>query len=366
MGALMKRFITLAAAAALASSAVFADEKTDKKAFREAYKAYQEAVAAGKRTAALNSAKLAFEYGEKVFGPDHKNTATLLLNYGRLLPRTDEAQEVLEDAVARYEKLYGEDSAELIDPLMGLAATTAGFGTLGKARKVYRRALKLTEDHFPDDHLMLGVIRLEMGEIALQQAKSKEALGLLNKATRTLEKADPKQAKTYLAEANFYLGKYEMARKRYKKATSYLQSSLEVFEEYAPAGPTTLTNHAFLVEAYESLGMRDEATKHCRAIGSLSPANPDRDYLPVYRASPVYPVSAQRSGIEGFAIIELTVDENGFVVDPVVVDSSGYEGFEKASLKAASQHRYAPRFENGQAVETKGVRYRFTYGLRNR
>lgn len=361
----MKQLIAITTAIVMASSTAFADAKSDKQAFREAYKAYQEAVAAGKRLVAIEQARLAFEYGEKVYGPDHKNTATLLLNYGRLVYRNEEANILLEDAVARYEKIYGKDGPEMIDPLMDLAAHSAGFGTLGDAKKIYRRALRLTEAHFPDNNLMLGVIRLEMGEIALQEAGSREALSLINKAIKTLGQADPDQARTYLAEANFYLGKFELARKRYKKASSYLQTSLAVFEDYSPTGQTTLTNHAFLVEAYENLGMRDEATRHCRAIGSRTPSNPDQDFLPVYRASPVYPVAAQRSGIEGYAIVELTVDENGFVVDPFIVDSSGYKGFEKASLKAASQHRYAPRFENGEAVATTGVRYRFTYGLRN-
>ncbi len=360
----MKRFLYVAMAVSLASSAVFADEKSDQKAFRDAYKAYQAAVAAGNPWQALDHAKVAYEYGELVFGPDHKNTAALLLNYGRLIKDKEEARKILQKAVDRHEALHGEDAAELIDPLMDLAANSADLGTLGKARKIYRRVLKLAETHFPDSNLMLGIIRVEMGKIALHEAQSKEALRLLNKARDALEKADAGRAAPYLAETEFYIGQYQMARQRHKKATKHLLASLSIYEELAPNSSNTMTNHAFLIEAYEKMGLRDEATKHCRAIGAKAPLKPDQDFDPVYQVRPIYPVSAQRSGKEGYAIVEITVDKDGFVQSPTVIELNGHDAFAQASLDAVAKFRYAPRYENGEAVDTEGVKYKFSYNLR--
>lgn len=361
----MKRILCAAVAATLVSSAVFSDEKSDKKAFREAYNAYQAAIENGKRADAMAYAREAFEYGEKLFGPDHKNTAALLLNYGRLIYNNEDARDVLADAVERYEKLYGADSAEMIDPLMDLAANSAGIGTLGNARKHYRRALKLANTHYPENVFMEGLIRLEMGKIALQEAQSREALRHLEKSKELFNEAGSERTLAQIAEADFYLGKYQMAKEEYEKAETYLLKSLETYEKYAPNNSITMSNHAFLIRVYEEQGLSDKATKHCRAIGAKTPVKPDQDYMPVYRAAPIYPMSAQRSGKEGYAIIELTVDSDGFVKDPVAIEVKGHDGFRTASLEAVSKFRYAPRYEAGKAVDTTGVRYRFSYNLRN-
>lgn len=362
----MNRIIPLAVAVALVSSATFADDKSDKQAFSEAYKAYQEAIAASKPWIARGYAKDAYSYGEKIFGADHKNTATLLLNYGRLVTDDKEARQLLEEAVNRYEAIYGEDAAELIDPLMGLASKSVRVGTLGKARKLYRRALKLTETHFPDNKLMVGIIQVEIGKIALHKAHSKEGLHLLKKASKTLDDVDEKLAAPYRAETEFYLGQYQLALEKPKKATKHLLASLNIYEELAPNSSNTMTNHAFLIEAYEKMGKRDKATKHCKAIGAKSPRNPNQDYDPVYQVKPIYPVSAQRAGKEGYAIVEVTVDKDGFVQSPTVIEVDGHNAFAESSLEAVTKFRYAPRYENGEAVDTTGVRYRFTYGLSRR
>ena len=89
--------------------------------FSEAHAQYQSSVQAGNLDEALPYARLAYELGEKAYGPDHKNTASLTYNYGRTLLETGhygEASEILEIAYKRYEKTYGKKSLELINPLM--------------------------------------------------------------------------------------------------------------------------------------------------------------------------------------------------------------------------------------------------------
>lgn len=361
----MKRILSLAVAASLASSAVLADEKSDPKAFREAYNAYQLAVENGKRADAMAYAREAFEYGEKLFGPDHKNTAALLLNYGRLIYNNEDARDVLADAVKRYEKLYGADSAEMIDPLMDLAANSAGIGTLGKAKRIYSRALKLGRIHYPDNALIEGQIRLEMGKISLQEARARSALKELRRAKDLLRDTDSPIATAKIAEADFYIGKYMMADGKYERAEESLLKSLEVFEQHAPNSSMTLSNHAFLIRVYEEQGLRDQATKHCRAIGAKTPRNPDQEYMPVYLTGPVYPRAAQRAGKEGYAIVEFTVDKDGFVKDPYVVEVDGHKTFGTAAANVVSKFRYAPRYKGGSPVDSTGVRYRFSFNLAN-
>lgn len=71
----------------------------------------------------------------------------------------------------------------------------------------------------------------------------------------------------------------------------------------------------------------------------------------IERRNPIYPVSAARNGNEGWVQLSFVVDENGRVVDPVVEDSSGIVGFEKASLRAMKGWRYEPAKRNGKTIE---------------
>ena len=358
------KFAALAMSLAFATPSL-ADQADDKKTFRTAYKAYQQAAAAGEVDDALKFARQAFDYGEKVYGPDHKNTAALTLNYGRLITKDKEALPIFKLAVKRYEKIYGRDSEKLIGPLTDLASKSTSYPDIKKAHFIYKRALSLVETHYPDDKMWQGRLRLETGKSALNARERSVANRYLTTAKKIFAAQPDKPGLAKLAETEFYIGKYHLAAKHYETATESLLNSLDTFEKYAPGGQMSMANHAFLIRAYEEQGKRDLATKHCQAIGAKKPLNDDQDYLPVYLIHPNYPRSAQRTGDEGYVVVELTVDSNGFVKDPKIMENGGVAAFKKASLEAADKFRYAPRYENGKPVETTGVRYRFTYTLSN-
>lgn len=54
------------------------------------------------------------------------------------------------------------------------------------------------------------------------------------------------------------------------------------------------------------------------------------------RVAPRYPINQARNGQEGWVQLSFVIDEQGNVIDPFVVDSSGIKGFEKAALNAAT------------------------------
>ena len=95
----------------------------------------------------------------------------------------------------------------------------------------------------------------------------------------------------------------------------------------------------------------------------MTPAMPNQDYKPIYKFAPTYPRSAQMKKQEGYVIVKYTVDEQGFVVDPRVVDSDGPSSFNRVALKAARKFRYAPQFKDGEAVSIEGVHNKFTFSL---
>lgn len=72
---------------------------------------------------------------------------------------------------------------------------------------------------------------------------------------------------------------------------------------------------------------------------------------PIERTPPKYPIQAARNGNEGWVQISFVVDENGAVIDPVIEDSSGIRGFEKAGLSAIKQWQYSPAIRDGEKIE---------------
>lgn len=89
----------------------------------------------------------------------------------------------------------------------------------------------------------------------------------------------------------------------------------------------------------------------------------DAEYLPIVVIQPQYPNRALQRGIEGWCHVRFTVDENGSVIDPVVVDADPPEIFDSASLRAVQRFRFNPRTKDGQPVRTPGVEYVFRFNL---
>ncbi|MEM7078856.1 MAG: TonB family protein [Pseudomonadota bacterium] len=89
----------------------------------------------------------------------------------------------------------------------------------------------------------------------------------------------------------------------------------------------------------------------------------DGDVIPVLTVAPDYPQRELTRGVEGWVLIEFSVDELGRVVNPQIIMSHPGNGFNRAALKAVSRYKYKPRVVNGMAVPVHGVRQKITFNL---
>lgn len=79
----------------------------------------------------------------------------------------------------------------------------------------------------------------------------------------------------------------------------------------------------------------------------------DSPPTPIVRVPPTYPLEARRKKIEGWVRVELTVLEDGTVVDAQVKKADPVGVFEAAALAAVAQWRFRPATENGKAVRRR-------------
>ncbi|VVO84334.1 hypothetical protein PS732_02010 [Pseudomonas fluorescens] len=88
-----------------------------------------------------------------------------------------------------------------------------------------------------------------------------------------------------------------------------------------------------------------------------------RQYLPLSKEAPEYPERALDKNIEGDCSVEYTVNPQGRVEHPKVLDGC-HPLFIRPSLAAAQTFRYQPRIVEGVAVSVPAVRNTFHYRIK--
>jgi len=77
----------------------------------------------------------------------------------------------------------------------------------------------------------------------------------------------------------------------------------------------------------------------------------DNEVIALVRIPPRYPRSASRRGIEGVVTVSFTITKEGQVRNPVVVEATPENIFDKAALKAILKWKFKPKVVDGKAIE---------------
>jgi protein TonB len=80
----------------------------------------------------------------------------------------------------------------------------------------------------------------------------------------------------------------------------------------------------------------------------------DGDIIPLQRINPIYPRDARRAGINGYVVLEFTVNPDGSVRGVKTIESKPKGLFEAAAATAALKWVFKPKMQNGVPVEQKG------------
>ncbi|MGC6475423.1 MAG: energy transducer TonB [Parvibaculales bacterium] len=89
----------------------------------------------------------------------------------------------------------------------------------------------------------------------------------------------------------------------------------------------------------------------------------DGDALAIVRVPPRYPNRALSRGVEGWVLLEFTINEVGQAVDIFVVEAEPATMFNRSAMNAVRKWKYRPKTEDGRAVPRPGVQQLITYQI---
>lgn len=377
------RTIIILCLTVFASQAALADRSADVAAFNEAWRAYQEATETDDTSKIIDTAQQVAVLGKSVLGEDDERYPILLTNYGVALvsaSRREQARDVLKEALKLAEKHYGRDAIELVDILEPLGDSVAEIGAPHRQLKFYKRSLGIIETHYGRNSSEFGEASLRAATQSYDLSQSTAGIAHLRDAREVLGVVYGKDSNV-VGIAEYLLAKFEFSKGHYQTATGIAVEALPKLEgDDRYLIDMRMHAHALLVQTYEERGMTDEATPHCIAIGRDSRLRPQQEYQPLFRVGPRYPAALLSSGIEGHVDLEFTIDTNGFVANPKVIDvvqsnrvrplgrmthdtSRPENSFEAAALEAVKGFRYAPMFRDGVAVPIDNVKTRISFRI---
>ena len=113
---------------------------------------------------------------------------------------------------------------------------------------------------------------------------------------------------------------------------------------------------------YDEIGPRNvpPPSSHKVTVGVT-----DGGILPVVTVAPTYPRRMAARGIEGWVLLEFSVDQLGRVQNPRVIDAQPAGGFSKAAIDAVLRYKYKPKVFDGKATWVHGVQTRMVFQLDN-
>lgn len=168
-----------------------------------------------------------------------------------------------------------------------------------------------------------------------------------------------------IGELNLILARQDMIRKNNAAAIDKLFRAAKAFEASEQDGDELKINaYQNIIMNYAILGKPQEREKYIEVVRAFDPAlYPTTDTpLPIKRVTPRYPSAAYERGLNGYVIVNFSVDANGNTKDVKAVEYSD-KVFVTPSLNAAKKYQYNPPSINGEISEYNDVRIRIEFVL---
>jgi len=92
-------------------------------------------------------------------------------------------------------------------------------------------------------------------------------------------------------------------------------------------------------------------------LGGWSAGDPgaEGDVIPIVRIEPQFPREALIEGISGYVLVEFTIEPDGTVSDPNVLESEPRRMFDRNAIRAIYKWKFKPRIVDGKPVARRAT-----------
>jgi len=361
----LMRCLTAMLVLSMASLALPAQEVSEK--FMETYRAYDKAYKEGDIAKAYELAVETLRLGREELGPDHEKTAVLEINLAHILTLAGhfkEAESIFINARKTLEMLKDEHDPVFFTIHDDLGEIHTLQGRYGEARQDFLNAIQVVATDRGSDHP-------DVAELLLKQAAAEGGVGDLAAARSALNRAlDIRKAAFGArdfrsADVVFQTGILDGREKDYQAAIKSFHSALLIYEQtLEPNNPRIIKVHSELATLYEVMGDPKKYTYHSDKVVSLIP-DTEGDAQALIIVQPKYPKLPESAAREGWLLLEYTVNEQGRVQSPKVIEGSNQAPFTKAAIAVTDKWRFKPRVVDGKRTTQPNMRARMTFTPEN-
>ena len=373
MGHILSKAVAMLLLASVFSGPSIANEQADRlESFQQAYANFNSCFNDSEFECASNEAKRALEIAKILPSITDEQVSILRSNYvnSLLLEKNfSAAKDELSDTLEDYSARYGINSSRLI-PLhqqLGDVAIVKGDGK--DMRRHYDHALEIAASSYGEESLEYARFAYSLGMHAKKKKQYVYSTGPFEISHNVfagqlgIEDAEAGESAFQLATVCKLLCSED--------AVTYYYSAIKAFGAESNVDKhldKLVLSHLGLAGALIRMNSEDRAELHLDAARDLLPDDYSSEPVVLARYSPAYPIDALRAGKEAQVYVAYTVDAEGQVVDPVVIDTAAKrfaEDFNQAAVEAVARFRYMPGYRDGKPVGTKSVKSLITFRMHN-
>ena len=184
---------------------------------------------------------------------------------GRTLVQQDrgaEARELLRQALAIRERIYGPNHPLVASTLNELAVLAQQEGRFDDAEANFRRMIEIYRAAYDDHHYLIGLAYSNLGGLLTERKEFAEAEQALHEALRRYHDTLPAEH-LYFGITHLKLGRCLLRAGRYSEAERESRAGLEIVSKQSEPSVRWLeAAHTDLAAEYEALGRPADAARH--------------------------------------------------------------------------------------------------------
>ncbi|MBT5186637.1 MAG: hypothetical protein HOH19_02635 [Kordiimonadaceae bacterium] len=162
-----------------------------------------------------------------------------------------------------------------------------------------------------------------------------------------------------VADSIYWLAKAETKKGNAVEAEKKFLQALKQYEDNNYDKTSVFYDiHISLIKLYEATGRKDQATQHVIACAVDNLVN--KDAIALYYPVLDFPNDRSVQGYISNVEMKFNIDTHGYAKD-IKITSSNNRVYDLFAIKSLKEFRFAPTIKDGEIIESKNVRYDFSY-----